>query len=237
LNSAPALDRIHAAGVLRIGVTGDYAPFSLLSGESLAGADIELAQSLARKLEVKPVFIRTTWAHLTDDLNLFKFDIAMGGVSVTPARQALASFSAPYTSGGKTLIARCKDARKFRTLQAVDRRNVRVIVNPGGTNEQFVREKLTHANVRVFPDNRAIFEEIRAGRADVMITDDVEVELQTHRHPDLCRPYGGTYTHSDKAILMPRDEKLVTAVNDWLSAEVQSGNPARLIEQFLQSPP
>ena len=237
LKAAPALDRIHASGVLRIGTTGDYAPFSLLTGETLAGSDIELAKSLAQKLGVRPVFVRTTWARLVEDLGLFKFDIAAGGISVTPARQAVAAFSRPYTSGGKTIVTRCKDARRFRNLKAVDRREVRVIVNPGGTNEQFTRENLKRATVRVFPDNRAIFDEIRAGRADVMITDDVEVELQTHRHKDLCRPFNGTYTHSDKALLMSRDEKLLGAVNEWLSSEVQTGNPARLIEQFLQSSP
>jgi cyclohexadienyl dehydratase len=233
----PTLDRIRAAGVLRIGTTGDYAPFSLLSGETLTGSDIELGQSLAAKLNVKPIFVRTTWGHLTDDLSIYKFDIAMGGVSVTPAREKIAAFSTPYSSGGKTIVSRCKDAKRFASLKAVDRSGVRVIVNPGGTNEQFARENVHHASVQVFPDNRAIFDEIRAGHADVMITDDVEVELQIHRHSDLCRPYRGVFTHSDKAILMPRDAQLVAAVNDWLAPEVQAGKPARLIEQFLQSPP
>ena len=247
LKAMPTLDRIRASGVLRIGTTGDYAPFSLLTGDTLSGSDIELAKSLAQKLQARPVFVRTTWGRLVDDLNVYKFDIAIGGVSVTPARQAVAAFSVPYTSGGKTIVSRCKDARRYRSLKAVDRREVRVIVNPGGTNEQFAREKLPHANVRVFPDNRTIFEEIRAGRADVMITDDVEVELQTHRHKDLCRPFSGTFTHSDKAILMPREHtggeersaenNLRAVVNNWLESEVQIGNPERLIEQFLQSPP
>jgi len=241
LIAAPALDRIRAAGVIRIGTTGDYAPFTLLSGESLAGSDIELAESLAEKLGARPVFVRTTWASLMSDLAAYKFDIALGGVSITPARQAAAAFSIPYTTGGKTILSRCRDARRYATLAAVDRRGVRVIVNPGGTNEQFARDNIHHANVRVFPDNRAIFDEIRNGRADVMITDDVEVELQTYRHKELCRPFRGTFTQSDKAILVSRDASgvapLLAAVNDWLAPEVEAGRPARLIEQFLHAPP
>jgi cyclohexadienyl dehydratase len=231
---APALERIHASKVLRVGTTGDYAPFSSQAGDVLTGSDIEMAQSLAQALGAEPIFIKTTWATLTDDLRLYKFDIAMGGVSVTPARAAVAAFSVPYTSGGKTIISRCRDARRFGSLKAVDRRGTRVVVNPGGTNEQFVKANVHHANIKVHPDNRTIFDEIRAGRADVMITDDVEVELQTRRHSDLCRAFSGTLTHADKAILMPRDESLVKAVNEWLEPAVQSGTPARLIEQFLQ---
>jgi len=232
----PPLQRIRASGVLRVGLTGDYAPFSLERDGELSGADVELAQSLAERFGVRPVFVRTTWAGLMDDLQAGRFDLAMGGISVTPAREAVAAFSVPYASGGKTAISRCSDVKRFRDLKAVDRRPVRVVVNPGGTNEQFVRSRIRQAQVRVFPDNRAIFDEIRAGRADVMITDDVEVELQTRRHKDLCRAFPGTLTHADKAILMPRDPDLLAAVNRWLAGSIQSGVPGRLIDQHLSSP-
>jgi cyclohexadienyl dehydratase len=229
----PALERIAAAGVLRIGTTGDYAPFSLEREGELAGADIDLARSLAGKLHVEPVFVRTTWATLLEDMAADKFDVALGGISVTPARQAVAAFSHPYASGGKTAIARCTDAPQYRTLAAVNRPQVRLVVNPGGTNEQYVRTHVKQASVRVHQDNRTIFDEIRSGRADVMITDDVEVELQTRKHKDLCRAIPGTLTHADKAILMPQDARLVGEINRWLTGEIKAGAPARLLQQHL----
>jgi cyclohexadienyl dehydratase len=231
--SLPALPRIGAAGVLRIGLTGDYAPFSLEHEGSLEGADVDLGQALAAHLHVTPVFIRTSWPTLLDDLRADRFDLALGGISVTPARAAVAAFSVPYSSGGKTIVSRCVDASRYRKLKGVDRQGVRVIVNPGGTNEQYVRANVHHARIIVFADNRAIFDEIRAGRADVMITDDVEAELQTRAHSDLCRTFRGTLTHADKAVLMPRDAALVAAVNEWLQQSIKAGEPARLIEQHL----
>jgi cyclohexadienyl dehydratase len=182
-----------------------------------------------------PVFMHTTWGTMLDDLRGDQFDLAIGGVSVTPARAAVASFSVPYSSGGKTILSRCTDAKKFSTLAAVDKRGVRVIVNPGGTNEQYVRANVHRATVSVFPDNRAIFDEIRARRADVMITDDAEVELQRHRHPDLCRAMPGTLTHADKAVLLPRgDAQLATEVNAWLTSAIKEAEPAHLLEQHLR---
>ena len=231
--SIPALERIAAAGVLRIGTTGDYAPFSIERDGALAGADIDMGEALARRLNVAPVFVRTTWPALLDDLGADRFDIAIGGISVTPARASVAAFSVPYSSGGKTIVSRCKDARRYRKLAAVDHEGVRVIVNSGGTNEQYVRSNLHQAKVIVFADNRAVFDEIRAGRADVMITDDVEVELQTRAHPDLCRALRGTLTHADKAVLLPRDDALVAAVNSWLGESIKAGEPARLLQQHL----
>lgn len=232
-DSAPALQRIHSAGVLRIGTTADYAPFSIEQSGRLAGVDIDLARSLAQALGVEPMFVRTSWPALLDDLRRGAFDIAAGGVSATPARAAAAALSIPYFSGGKTIAARCADAGRFDSLAAVDHRGVRVIVNPGGTNEQYVRGHLHHARILVDRDNRTLFDVLAAGRADVIITDDTEVELQTRRHPGLCRALAGTLTHADKVMLMIRDPALARAVNGWLRGEVAAGVPARLMRDAL----
>jgi cyclohexadienyl dehydratase len=231
----PALQRITSSRLLRVGTTGDYAPFSLEVNGSLTGSDIELAQKLAEQLHVRAVFIHTSWASMLEDLSRGAFDLSMGGVSVTPARQAQAAFSIPYSSGGKTILARCRDSGKFHGgLASVDRSKVRVIVNPGGTNEQYVRSNVHHARIVVYPDNRAIFDEISAGRADVMITDDVEADLQARHHPGLCRTLSTTLTHADKAILMPRDPDFVKAVNDWLAPAIAAGEPARILKSYLE---
>lgn len=221
--------------MLRVGTTGDYAPFSLEANGTLSGSDIELAQKLAAQLHAHVVFVHTSWSSMLDDLARGAFDLTMGGVSVTPAREAQGAFSVPYSPGGKTIIARCADSRKFHGgIVAVDRPKVRVIVNPGGTNEQYVRANVHHAQILIFPDNRAIFDELSAGHADVMITDDVEAELQTRHHPGLCRTFPGTLTHSDKAILMPRDPELVKAVNEWLMPAIAAGEPAHVLNEYLR---
>jgi cyclohexadienyl dehydratase len=110
---------------------------------------------------------------------------------------------------------------------------VRVIVNPGGTNEAFVRERLHSASIQVFPDNRAIFGELVAGRADVMITDDIEAELQHRLHPELCRTSRATFTRAQKAWLVQPDAELLARVDAWLGQRVKERAVARLIEQEL----
>jgi cyclohexadienyl dehydratase len=230
---AVGLARIRRSGLLRIATTGDYDPFTLEAGGELRGADVELGLRLAERLGVRPVFVRTTWPSLLDDLAADRYDIAIGGIAVTPERQGHGLFSVTYQSGGKTILARCRDRRRFDTLAEVDRRAVRVIVNPGGTNERYVRSHLRHAQVIVQPDNRAVFEELIAGRADAMITDDVEADLQAHRHPELCRTLPGTLTRADKAIFMVQDADLLDAVNDWLSRAIAQGVPARLLQDAM----
>ena len=229
------LDRVQATRVLRIATTGDYAPFSLEAGGTLTGADIEQARDLAAHLGARPVFVRTSWPRLLEDLRADRFDVAMSGIGLTPERAALGAFSVAYHDGGKTLLARCEDGDRFDTPAELDRADNRVIVNPGGTNERYVREHVRQAQVIVHPDNRGVFSEIIAGRADVMVTDDVEAELQARRWPGrLCRTYPGTLTRGDKRILMARDPALNAAVDTWLRQSIAAGAPARALERAMQ---
>jgi chorismate mutase-like protein len=185
------------------------------------------------KLQVVP----TTWAAMMGDLGDDRFDLAMGGVSVSLERQKKAWFSIPYLRDGKTPIARCEDAQKYQTLADIDRPAVRLIVNPGGTNERFARANATHATLVVNPDNVTIFDRIVAGDADVMITDAIEARLQQRLHPTLCALHpDAPFDFSEKAVLLPRDVALKAYVDQWLHQAIESGAFARANEQWLAWP-
>ena len=219
------LAQILATGRLRIGTTGDYAPFSHRDDGATAfsGIDIDLGHDLAAALGVQAEFVLTSWPGLLADLAAGRFDIAMSGVSRTLPRQRLGFLSQPYYADGKTPIARCAERRRFGSLAGIDRAGVRVVVNPGGTNERFVDERIRAATKVLHPDNRTIFAEILEGRADVMFTDRIEVALQSARNPALCSTMKGNLTYQEKAYLMPQDPHWLAFVDTWLALRLAEG--------------
>ena len=141
------LDQIIGRGSLRVGTTGDYLPFTSLDKETqkFRGFDVDMAEALGKALGVKVEFVQTAWPQLMKDFEADKFDVAMGGVSITLDRQKKGLFSSPIMREGKTPIARCADKDKFEKLEDIDRAGTRVIVNPGGTNERFARANIKNA--------------------------------------------------------------------------------------------
>ena len=220
------LANILQRGVLRVGTTGDYPPFSFRdsAGGEYSGIDIDLARHLADSLGVELQRVKTSWPNLMADLATNKYDIGMSGISRTLLRQRSAFFSQTYSSGGKTPIARCDAVKQLNSLNKIDQSAVRVIVNPGGTNEKFVRSRIKNAQIIIYPDNTRIFEQLVDKHADVMITDAIEVKLQQRIHPELCAAMPGELlTHAEKGYLMAQDIALKQYVDAWLQEIKQSG--------------
>ena len=231
------LTQIRDSGILRVGTTGDYAPFSesRVAGQ-YNGIDIDLIHDLANTLEVEVVLVATSWPSLLSDLSNNEFDIAMSGISRTLQRQQHGFLSKPYHTGGKTPIIRCGDQTRLKSLSDIDQKGIRIIVNPGGTNERYVEAHIKLAEKVLFVDNRTIFEEIVQGRADVMITDAIEVTLQTNRQQALCPAMPGkTLTYQEKAILMQQDPILLNYVNLWLDLRLADGTVQRTFANHLQA--
>ncbi|WP_028927085.1 transporter substrate-binding domain-containing protein [Pseudonocardia acaciae] len=226
-----ALDLVAQRGELRVCSTGDYRPFTYRdpATERWSGIDIDMAGDMARKLGARLTIVPTTWGAMADDLAADKCDVAMGGVSVTLERARKAAYSDPYLADGKAPITRCANQARFQTVEQIDRPGVRVVVNPGGTNEQFAKERLRRATVITHPDNNTIFEEIMANRADVMITDAGETRWQAKQHPELCavnpdRPL----SFAPKAYLLPRGDVVFQQwVNQWLRLALGDGTYQR----------
>jgi len=232
------LDEIIKRGTVRVGLTGDYAPFSLFDSATgkFRGFDVDMADSLGKALGVRVEFVKTAWPQLAKDFEADAFDIAMGGVSITLDRQKKGYFTTPIMREGKTPIARCTDAAKFETLEAIDQPGVRVIVNPGGTNERFARAHLKTAEIRVYSDNVTIFDQIAAGAADLMMTDASETRYQQKLHPGvLCAVHPDhPFDFAEKAYWLQRDEALKDFVDQWLHMSMEDGNFKKIYAAWFE---
>ena len=232
------LDEIIGRGTLKVGMTGDYRPFTYLDKQTqkFSGFDVDMAEALGKALGVKVEFVPTAWPQLMRDFEAQKFDVAMGGVSVTLDRQKKGLFSTPIMREGKTPIARCADKDKYATLADIDKPGTRVIVNPGGTNERFARANIKSAEIKVYGDNVTIFDEIAKGNADLMMTDASETRYQQKLHAGvLCAIHPDQpFDFAEKAYWLQRDEALKDFVDQWLHIAAEDGTFKKIYAAWFE---
>ncbi|XXJ17967.1 transporter substrate-binding domain-containing protein [Desulfovibrio caledoniensis] len=232
---ARGFDEIVASGTLKVGTTGDYKPFSFDNNGTYEGFDIAVAQSFADRLGLKLELVKTTWKTLMADLKADKYDIGMSGITRTIARQKEARFSQGYVMFGKTILVNKANAARFGSLADVDKKGVKIGVNPGGTNEKFVKANIRNAEVVLFESNLAIPPAVADGKVDVMITDSVEALYYAATDPRLAAPLAEEpFTRSELGYLMPASaERLQDTVDFMMGQMILKGEMNELKMQYL----
>jgi len=230
------LDKVLQQKTLDVCTTGDYKPYTFLKEDgSYEGIDIAMAESLAKSLDAKVKWVKTSWKTLMTDFVAGKCDIAMGGISVTLPRQRQVFFAERLDTDGKIPLVRCTDVKKYRTVEQINKASVRLIEPAGGTNEAFVRAHLPKANLTLSHDNMGIFQQLVDRKADVMITDASEALYQQKRYPKLCAVNPDKpMQYGEKAYMLPRDDmswKLY--VDQWLHLSKATGEYQQIIDQWL----
>ena len=237
VSSTPTLDKIQKRGTLLVGTTGDYRPLSYKEPETgeYWGFGIDMAGEIAGALGVSVSYVPTSWPTLSADVQTPElFDFAIGGITITDARLQSMDMSEGYLCNGKTILCRKEEADKYKSLEDLDKPEVRVMVNPGGLNEKFARENLPSCTLIVFEKNEEIPSKVAAGEADVMITEITEAPWYVQNDTRLAAPLLGTpFTRGQIGVLMRKgQEDLLKKVNAKIQEMKSDGKLKGLHDKY-----
>lgn len=230
------LEQVLRSGELRVCSAGDYKPFSFEQNGQFEGLDNDLVARLAKSLNAQVKMVKTSWSNLMPDFTAGKCDLAIGGISITLPRQQQALFSEPYFTNGKTPLVRCEDVAKYQTVAQINRPEVRIIANPGGSNENYAKTVLTQASLTMHPENLTIFQEIIDKRADVFVTEAAEAIVKSREHAGvLCgvNPDKPLKPAQNAWLIHKHDQRFKDYVNQFFHLERLSGDLDKTIHKWL----
>jgi cyclohexadienyl dehydratase len=194
---------------LKVGFTYDYAPFSYMNKNKHVGIDYEIAKYIAEKINAELEPIKTSWKFLHADFKKDKFTLGITGIAKTDLREEFSNFSIPYYRGGKTPICRTNDVNNLDSLEKINKKEVTIVVNKGGTNEIFVKNNFPNAKIHFEEDNKNVFDRILDNTADIMITDSIEANYMENKSCGLKRPMPNILLDNfEICIMMPKDDVL-----------------------------
>jgi len=158
-------------GELVVGTTPNYPPIIFKQGDEIQGVEADIARRLAQGLRLRLAFVELPWAGLIPSLRNGSADVLMAGLSVTPERSALVSFTQPYLQVGQMALIRRQDAGRLAGQNAMLAPGRRFGVEQGSTGEQFVVTTFATARVVRYGSADEGARALQAGDIDYLIHD------------------------------------------------------------------
>jgi len=190
--------------LLRVGTSGDYAPFSLKG----AGFDIDVARRFAQDMGYTIQWVPFRWTELAQAMDEGRFDVAMGGITWRPERAVRGYMTRAVAAGGPCLLGNPEGRR--------------IAVNRGGILERFARRELSERELRSVEQNLELPELLAEGVVDAVVTDSFELasfraELEASGRADVDVRCWPAYDRKVYWVPSARAARLGPELDRWLA--------------------
>ncbi|MDH5914415.1 transporter substrate-binding domain-containing protein [Vibrio splendidus] len=224
-SETPNLDKINERGSLRVGMS-TFVPWAMRNKQGdLVGFEIDVAKRLAEDSGWKVEFVPTAWDGIIPSLLSKKFDVIIGGMSITEARAKSVLFTEPYSHSGVQLAANKELAEGFTQISDFDSRRVKIAARRGAFTVQVARETFPKAKVLQFDDDAQAFQEVLNGNAHAVIASSPKPEHETIKNGDtLFIPFEERLSKGNEAFAVRLGETdKAEFFNEWIKARTEDG--------------
>jgi polar amino acid transport system substrate-binding protein len=167
-SSDNTLDRVRADKVLRIAVLPGELPYfnkDLASG-TWSGMCIDMANDIAKLLDVKLEYTVSTYGNSILDLQSNKIDLGFA-LNPTPQRALVVDFCGAVFH--HPFGAMLKKGLEAKTWSDINRPDVRIAVDVGSANEAVARRFAPNASIRSLKSRDEVMLEMSSGRVDCVV--------------------------------------------------------------------
>lgn len=181
--SADDLASIKEAGEIKIAMTGQYPPFNFVNDKNeVVGFDASIGMAIAERLGVKGTIVTTAWDGIIAGLLASKYDTIVGSMTITEERKKAVDFVGPYYHAGRGVFV--LEDSPVQTLDELKGKTLGVTL--GETHEKWAREK-GGWDIRTYKGLPELFLELKAGRVDAIVVDNIPVAVAVKETGDKIR--------------------------------------------------
>jgi len=227
---ADQLDDVRAAKKIRVAIDLGSPPFGTNDASmNPTGSDVETARLLAKDLGVELEIVPTTGANRIPFLQTGKADLVISSLSVTPEREKVIDFSAPYAQIQAVIAApKAVAAKSFADLAGK-----RVATARGTTNDRLATEGAKGAQIVRFDDDSTLVTAIASGQVEVFATSPAIVKTVADKAPALGVETKFVMKTFPLGIGMRKGEtKLQAWINQWVARNIENGKLAEIYKRF-----
>ncbi|MEA2012675.1 MAG: ABC transporter substrate-binding protein/permease [Verrucomicrobiota bacterium] len=214
-------------------LTGKYPPFSYYdSGGKLTGFDVDIAQEIASRLNLKSKIATTEWDGILAGLLVEKYDAIIGSMAITPERTEKVDFSNPYYFSGAQLFIHRNNPHKVYSINECT--DLRIGVVLGETYQQYLEMNYPDINVVTFKSSVEIFEMLEQNRITGFVTDKLVGAWQIKKAKRPFVPVGEMLYKERIAIPVRKENtRLLSDINHALAEMEKDGTIKEIYSRYF----
>ena len=225
LAAGSVLETIKKRGAIKVGMS-TFIPWAMRDKNgALVGYEIDVAKRLAEDLGVKAEFAPTAWDGIIPALLAGKFDLIIGGLSITPERNLTVNFTLPYAHSGTHLVAHRKLADGFKSLDDFNQPAVTLAVRRGATPATAAKRLMPKATLRQFDEDALALQEVLNGKAHAFVTSAPTPAFEAIKHPEtLFLPIPEPFMQGMEGFALRKgDPDALNFFNNWILLRREDG--------------
>jgi polar amino acid transport system substrate-binding protein len=223
--SGSQLDAILKRGTIRVGFD-TFKPWAMKdkNGDYI-GFEIEVARRIAEDMGVKVEFVPTKWSGIIPALLTGKFDIIIGGMSVTPQRNLKVNFSLPYEYSGMSIVASKKLAAGRTSIEDFNNPGTTIAVRLGTTAAEAAKNFLPKAKILFFDEESQTIQELLNERVHAVVASNpLPLNLSKEYADQLYLPLKDDFTREPIAFAVKKgDLDFLNWLNNWVRVTMSKG--------------
>ncbi len=224
--SADLLADIQKRGVMKVGMS-TFVPWAMRDKDgNLIGFEIDVATKVAEDMGVEVEFVPTAWSGIIPALIAKKFDVIIGGMSITPQRNLTVNFTVPYAHSGQQMAANKSLAGSFSKLDDFNATDVTISCRRGATPCNVAQKMFPKATLRRFDDDAQAFQEVVNGNAHATISSAPKPRFWSDKYSQqVFLPFGGeNLTKGDEAFALRKgDPDALNFFSNWILVNTSNG--------------
>ena len=217
---------IQKRGTLKVGMS-TFVPWAMRDKQgNLIGFEIDVATKVAADMGVEVEFVPTAWSGIIPALLAKKFDVIIGGMSITPQRNLTVNFTTPYAHSGQMMAANKKLAGNFTTMDDYNQSSVTIACRRGATPCKAAEKLFPKATLRQFDDDAQAFQEVANGNAHAMVSSAPKPRFWSEAYPkDVFVAFDGeNLTRGNEGFALRKgDSDALNFFSNWIVVNTSSG--------------
>ncbi len=178
------VDTVKKRGNLRVGFA-TFVPWAMRDKQGgFVGFEIDVANRFAKDMGVALDLQPTAWDAIIPSLIAGKFDVIIGGMTVTPQRKEQIDFTDAYSNSGLGVSANKQLASKLKWPDDYNSTSVTFACRRGSTPCQYIEKTFPKATLRQFDDQGVGYQEVINGNAHAWIGSEPLPSFKVIQNPD-----------------------------------------------------